>query len=96
MRAWIKGVIIGAFLGFIWSIIGMIVEIPYENFVWVEYIIGFPIYIAGKLGFGFVLGFIGAPLVGIVLGALIGFLYELYRGRSLNKEGKIQCLEVGK
>ena len=90
MKTWMKG----AILGFIWSLLIFLNNIYkfvvfYEELSWINYLIALPLYIARELGFGFVLGFIGVPLVGIVLGALLGFLYEWYKGRSLNIEGKI-------
>ena len=79
MRAWIKG----AILGFIWSILGFkIATMSFIKPVWFKIITGFPNFIAVKLGFGWWLVFVGGPLVGIVLGALLGFLYEWYKGRN--------------
>ncbi len=84
MKAWIKG----AILGFIWSILGFIVEIPIKKIAWLEIIFFFPILIAKLLGFVNIAAFVGGPLVGIIIGSFIGFFYDLRKEQK--RTGKIE------
>ena len=83
MKAWEKG----AILGFIWSILGFVVEIPIKEIAWLEIIFFFPILVGKLLGFVNVAAFIGGPLMGIIIGAFIGFLFDLRKEKQ--RTGKI-------
>ena len=82
MKAWEKG----AILGFIWSILGFVVEIPIKEIAWLEIIFFFPILVGKLLGFVNVAAFIGGPLMGIIIGAFIGFLFDRSEERRVGKE----------
>jgi CHASE2 domain-containing sensor protein len=87
MKGWKKRAIVGAFLGFSWSIIGFIIStMPFKKPVWFKILIAFPNFIAVNLGFGSYFIFVGGPLVGIVLGVLIGsiigFTIEKYKQKG--------------
>jgi hypothetical protein len=84
MKMWVKGAIIGG----IWSILGFIVEIPIKELAWLEIVFFFPILIAKLLGFVSYAAFLGGPLVGIVIGSFIGFLYDLRKEQK--RTGKIE------
>lgn len=83
MKAWKKGAIIGL----IWSILFFFIEdlgiIP----PWLGRILFFYVYIARFLGFYYESIFIGMPLIGIIIGAFIGFLYDLRKEKQ--RTGKI-------
>lgn len=75
MKIWMKGAIIGG----IWGLLSII---PYSYISAFDplykkillILIGFPTFIALSMNFHFILVFIGAPMVGIVIGTIIGYL----------------------
>jgi len=80
-KNWKRGIV----FGFIWGVVGMfmanllvgILTNQSSFFVkFIHYVLGFPTYMALFLGFHFYLIFIGSPLIGIITGALIGFLMD--------------------
>jgi uncharacterized membrane protein len=77
MNLWKKGAIIGG----IWGLLSII---PYSHVSSFESLgqnilltfLGFPTYIALLTGFHFLFVFIGSPIIGIIIGAGIGYLIE--------------------
>ncbi len=75
MKIWMKGAIIGG----IWGLLSII---PYSYISAFDplykkillTLIGFPTFIALSMHFHFILIFVGAPIVGIIIGAIIGYL----------------------
>lgn len=83
MKAWKKGAIVGA----VWGLVSIAPysKIDITEVIWMKSlyaIFGFPTDLAIKLGFRFYLIFIGAPLIGILIGALLGYLYDLLKKRG--------------
>ena len=77
MRSWKKGAVIGG----IWGLLSII---PYSYISSFDSpdkkilltLIGFPAFIAISAGFHFLFVFIGGPIIGIIVGAAIGYLIE--------------------
>ena len=79
MKSWQKGAIVG----FIWATVPIVLALleldkilEYGLLRYVGYLFFIPSYIAIMLGFHFILVFIGAPIVGTTLGAIMGHLYD--------------------
>jgi hypothetical protein len=73
LKTWKKGAILGA----IWPIIVGFIPFPeIKSLYFIGIIIQLPGYIAGKLGFHWYSAFVVSPLIGALIGGVIGFLYQ--------------------
>lgn len=71
---------LGVFLGVIWGTVPMFISFfKFERLYPFNIVIQFPGYLAVKLGFGFELAFIAAPLIGILLGTMLGVTYYILK-----------------
>jgi membrane associated rhomboid family serine protease len=91
LEGWKKGAIVG----FVWTIMGSTIVVnTYDKFDWdgqfsfLRIILVFPFGVANLLGFAYTSVYIGAPLVGIAIGALLGFLYDLRKEHR--RTGKVE------
>ena len=79
MKGWQKG----AVLGFMWSLLVLFIDdwkytefLSEERFRPLGIIIAFPFFVARKLGFYYESIFIGGPLIGIIIGSVLGYVYD--------------------
>ena len=77
MKIWQKGAIIGG----IWGLLSIIPYSNISNFDPMDKrilltLIGFPTYIASIMQFHFIFVFIGSPIIGVIIGTIIGYLIE--------------------
>ncbi len=90
MKAWKKGAVIGLIWGILpfildWLLFVLKIKIPLALGI----ILGLPAYLAKYyLGFVYVAIFIGSSLVGIIIGAYVGWLFDLRKERQ--QTGKIE------
>jgi len=91
MKMWIKGAIVGAVVGLLGDVSYVVADMM--NFspttilgkavsYMLGLVFGIPYMIAVYLGFHFYLAFIGPPVIDALVGALLGYSYELYRRRK--------------
>ena len=86
MKAWVKFALLGGMLGGIWGISGCAIatllfgvltnSVPISTQI-MHHLMCLPVDIALKLGFHFYALFIGAPLIGFIIGATTGALISL-------------------